>query len=117
MLHGEGREDAAADSEVGCAHVRTFLRSVEAQRHLTKVFRIHQVTLAHRSLRRTPEFSRPDQNPEFAGAVILVSLCEKSPRDRSSVESRYLVTAYTVRVPEAIVGSECKSHGRANTPL
>ena len=25
-----------------------FVRSVEAQRHLSKVFRIHQVTLTHR---------------------------------------------------------------------
>ena len=27
------------------APVRTFLRSIEARRHLTKVFRVHQVTL------------------------------------------------------------------------
>src|SRR5262249_54901985 len=42
VLHRECCENAAPDTEVGRAHVRTLLRSVEAQRHLSKVFRIHQ---------------------------------------------------------------------------
>jgi hypothetical protein len=44
MLHSEGREDTAADTEVGRTQLGIFLRSIEAQRHISKVFRIHQIT-------------------------------------------------------------------------
>jgi hypothetical protein len=44
MLHSEGREDTAADTEVRRTQMGTFLRSIEAQRHFSKVFRIHQIT-------------------------------------------------------------------------
>ena len=42
MLMGEGREDAAADAEVGSPHVSAFLGVVKAEGQLSEVVRVHE---------------------------------------------------------------------------
>jgi hypothetical protein len=50
MLVGEGREDAAADAEVGSPHVSALLGVVEAEGDLPEVVRGHETDLSGRGL-------------------------------------------------------------------
>jgi hypothetical protein len=46
MLVGEGREDAAADAEVGSAHVNALLGVVKTKGEFSKVVRVHEAAFA-----------------------------------------------------------------------